>query len=47
MLVLYSCLVAVLLCLNCVLTPSGRGLVVGRPDVGPSTGGGAGCGRVD
>ena len=46
-LVLVSCLAVVLLYLDCVLTPSGRGLVAGRPDVGPSTGGGAGCSRVD
>ena len=47
MLVSYSYLVAVLLCLDCILTPSRRGIVAGRPDVGPSTGGGAGCSRVD
>ena len=39
----FSTLVVVMLCLACVLTPSGRGLATSRPDVGPSSGGGAGC----
>ena len=40
---LYACLVVVLLYLACVLTPSGRGLVGGSLDIGPSSGGGARC----
>ena len=40
---LYACLVVVLLCLACILTPSGRGIAAGRQDVGPNSGGGAGC----
>ena len=40
---LYACLVVVLLCLACILTPSGRGIAIGRPGVGPISGGGAGC----
>ena len=38
---------ALLLCITCVLTPSGRGIAAGRLEAGPSTGGGAGCSRVD
>ena len=40
---LYACLVVVMLYLVCILTPSGRDIAVGRPGVGPSSGGGAGC----
>ena len=40
---LYACLVVVLLYLVCILTPSGRGIAAGRLEVGPSSGGGAGC----
>ena len=36
----YTCLAVVLLCLICVLTPSGRGIAAGRPGAGPSYGGG-------
>ena len=40
---LYTCLTVVLLCLICVLTPSGRGIATGRLGAGPSSSGGAGC----
>ena len=43
---LNACLAVVLLYLTCVLTPSGRGIAAGRPSVGPSSGGGAGCSHV-